>query len=130
MRHSTKKVQIDTVNFRRDVEGGTKNLVLAEKYGISAATVCRLKAEISDKIARREPVPDQDEVDAPEAYDITLNVPTDRLADLLAGASAEEIKSAVLEAGAEAQADIFAAVLQGRWNVIEPEQLDPVGVAS
>ena len=120
-KHSRKKIQIDMVAFRRDVESGTSVLLLAEKYGIAKSTVWRLKAEISGKLARKERAPEDAEVEAPEAYDITLNVATDRLDDLLSQASDEELRQAVLSFDPHEKANLLATVLQGRLTqVSEP----------
>ena len=126
MTHSRRKVQIDRVAFRRDVEAGEKRIVLCEKYRISMATVARLIAEISGKLAGREELPEQAEVDAPEAFDLTLNVPTERLNDLLSAADVgfEELRGAVLQLNPQAKATLVQEILQGRLD----RALEPVAV--
>lgn len=116
MTHSTKRIVVDMVAFRRDVEAGTTVLVLAEKYGIAKSTVWRLKAQISGKLARREQPPEFDEGDAPEAFDVTVTVDTDKLDYHLAAATDAEIRDAVMNLNPQSKADLFTSLLQGRLN--------------
>lgn len=123
MTHSRKKVQVDMVAFRRDVEAGEKQVTLCEKYGIATSTVARLKAEISGKLARREQVPGQEEVEAPEAFDLTINVPSDRLDDLIGAGDVglEELRGACLQLNLQAKATLVQEILQGRLDrALEP----------
>ena len=121
--HNRKKIQIDMIAFRRDVELGTTVLVLAEKYGIAKSTVWRLKAEISGKIARRElgPMPDSDE--PAEAFTLNIDVPSARLDDLLASMADSELRAAVSELSDQDKAYLFQIYLQRKLNevVVVPE---------
>lgn len=114
---SRKKIDVDMVAFRRDVELGTTVIVLAEKYGIAKSTVWRLKAEISGKIARRElgemPEPEDAETGS---YELKIEVPAERLNSLLTDISEQEIRSAVQQIPAQDKANILQLVLQARFN--------------
>lgn len=128
MTHSRRKVQIDMVAFRRDVEEGTKQITLCEKYGISTATVARLKAEISGKLARREDVSEQALVEAFDgAFRIAIDIPAERLDSLLSGndLSLEELRAACLALNDQAKAEIVQALLQGRVDrALEPQAVE------
>lgn len=119
------RVKIDMAAFRRDVEEGTSVLALSEKFGVSKATIWKLKAQLSGKLARREEMPTPVDCEAPEAFDITLNVPTERLDDLLTAAEADELRTACLELGVQAKAELFQAVLQGRLDrALSPQAVE------
>lgn len=126
MKRNTRKVQIDMTAFLRDVEASTPMLNLVEKYGISKATIYKLKAEVSGKLARREQVPDESDADAPEAYNLTINVPTDRLDDLIGAGDIglEELRRACMQLGPRSKAELFQEILQGRLD----RALEPVAV--
>lgn len=112
-----KKKEIDMVEFRRDVEMGATPLVLAEKYGISKATVWKHKAEISGKIARHElgPMPSEEEAEA-EQFTLAIEVPSDRIDDLLASVGDGELRTAVMELSSQDKATILQVALQNRLN--------------
>lgn len=123
---NTRKIQINMSDFRRDVESGDGPAAIAEKYGISKASVYRLKAEMSGKLARRESVPAEVEAEVPEAFDLTINVPSDRLDDLIGAADIgiDELRGACLGLGPQAKAELFQQILQGRLD----RALTPVAI--
>lgn len=118
-----KKLHVDMIAFRRDVEDGTPVLTLAEKYGVSKATVFKWRTELSSAIARRrQPAEDEAEVENPDAfYNVTLTVPTERLDDIIADFADHEIRAAVADLPSLAKATIFESVMQRRLdNALEP----------
>jgi hypothetical protein len=131
-----KKLQIDMVNFRRDVEMGTTPIVLAEKYGIKMWRVWKLKAEISSKVGRRElgPMPGMgkskdthtEPEDCEDLYTIAIDVPSAKLNTLLESCSQQEIIAAVMQLEDQDKAAVFQAIMINRMRQItddEPETL-------
>ena len=73
------------------------------------------------RVQDMEDIPESAEVEAPEAFDITLNVPTHRLDELLLASNDAELRRAVLNLNPQPKADLFQAILQGRLDdALEP----------
>lgn len=85
-------VKIDMASFQCDVESGESIATLSEKYGIGKSTVSRLKTKV-----RVIPTTDttEAEVEEPEAWDLSIRIPTDRVDDIFATFTLQEKMNAV-----------------------------------
>ena len=103
----------DLESFKRDVPLLTIG-ELAAKYGISKASVSRLKFEV----ARESQPADNPEQEAAEedsgAYDVTISIPISCLDDFLGTTGLDELRTACFDLDSQDKALLVQSILQAR----------------
>lgn len=115
---------IDLESFKRDVPLLTIG-ELAAKYGISKASVSRLKVEVADLERNRESQPaDNPEQEAAEedsgAYDVAISIPISCLDDFLGTAGLDELRVACFDLDSQNKAQLVQSILQARVSSYLP----------
>ena len=109
----------DLESFKRDVPLLTIG-ELAAKYGISKASVSRLKVEV----ARESQPADNPEQEAAEedsgAYDVAISIPISCLDDFLGTAGLDELRVACFDLDSQNKAQLVQSILQARVSSYLP----------
>ena len=110
---------IDLESFKRDVPLLTIG-ELAAKYGISKASVSRLKVEV----ARESQPADNPEQEAAEedsgAYDVAISIPISCLDDFLGTAGLDELRVACFDLDSQNKSQLVQSILQARVSSYLP----------
>ena len=103
--------EIDEEAFAEDAKGGMVFINLVKKYGISPARCQKLRNEALG--VEPETVVEEE---APEAFDITINVPADRMMDCIRGTTQDQLLEAIDALDAQSQANIFQQIMQKKFD--------------
>lgn len=105
----------DEEQFAEDVIAGMTVSELATKHGISKY---RAQKKMDRAIAEANSGTEEDGRDdkAEEHFEITLNLPASGILEFLRAIPGDEIMSGLEEQTAQVQADLFAAIMQKRFN--------------
>lgn len=107
--------EFDAEAFERDVRAGDNPNKLAKAYGITWAAAKAKRAEILGAEPETTQDPEGGE-EQPAAYEITINVPTDGIDDLLRGLPPAELLEAVLSSVPVNKATVLQLAMQRRMD--------------
>lgn len=113
--------EIDENALNEDARAGMGFIELRDKYGISPARAKKLR---DAALGVEEPAEQDGEVAEPEAFDLTINIASDRIMPILRSVGAEELLAAIENMAPDVQATILQAVLQRKFDVLlQPSNL-------
>lgn len=117
---------VDMESFERDIPLLTIR-ELAAKYGISKASVSRLKAEVARESQPAENPEQEAAEEDSEAYDVTISIPIRYFDDFLGTTGVDELRIACFDLDSQGKAQLVQSILQARVSSSLP--LADVGMA-
>ncbi len=125
-----KPKQVDEEAIRNLFRAGVGIKPLERQFGIGAKRVRQIVGLASTPPAEKPTTEASEDDETPEAWELSINVPTTCLDASLRTANHDEMLVAVLELSAQDKASLFQTIFQNRLNALTTQEDSTDGATS